>query len=405
MNNERVTVCLYAAIAEQDAYRRRPRPALQKLKSTIKNGLNRFATRVSGSLILEDYHYLGAKGLADNSNRGDIAIAIAIRQEISKIFIPVPVDFIEYSWGSIDSNAVKKINRNCDLFIIAGGGYIFIDSVGHINDRIDESFLRNINCPIVAYGIGLNRLMHEKTHPIEDLPSSTVRRLASFKNICSLIGVRDFDTKSLFDNNTNANVMLIGDPVLNLTESSQSLDRRAKSGPVVGINLAADGWRAIAVLRKLLPSLVPFLADVRHRYNAEFVYFLHHELERPVISFLRDRGFHLRVVDTDPVSMIGRYKEVDILICQMLHSCIFAANAGVPFMNIAYDNKSLAFASLLGIQECSFAHHGVDKSFLMDRFEKIYDKRVEITSIISQKKNGLLMSRQEFNKQIFSLIN
>ena len=63
--------------------------------------------------------------------------------------------------------------------MIGGGGYIFVKydgSLGHMLQNVEE--LEKIRCPVFAYGIELNRLMHEKVCPLEGLPEMPARKFA-----------------------------------------------------------------------------------------------------------------------------------------------------------------------------------------------------------------------------------
>jgi polysaccharide pyruvyl transferase WcaK-like protein len=67
---------------------------------------------------------------------------------------------------------------------------------------------------------------------------------------------------------------------------------------------------------------------------------------------IRARGLPLTVIQTrSPREMIEAYREMDIVVCQMLHSSILATNAGVPSLCIAYDVKNYTFYKLFDLSE------------------------------------------------------
>ena len=103
------------------------------------------------------------------------------------------------------------------------------------------------------------------------------------------------------------------------------------------------------MLKPLLPHIVELLKHIQRSYGATFTYLVHHDFEEIVISFLRRRGIQMDVVHLDTLQLLDAYQSLDFVICQMLHSCIFASNQEVPFFNVAYDQKSIAFCELLGI--------------------------------------------------------
>lgn len=389
---------LYTAITERDQYARCPIPLWQRGKSIVRCTINRVATRISGRLFHNHYHYLNMLGRKDTSNRGDIGIRMAIRARLIAAFTPRRIEFVEIGWGSLDDETVAEISRTCDLFVIAGGGFIFIEADGSSGDRLmDVSLFTEITCPVIAYGIGLNRLMHETVHDIYNLPAATRQKIKALGAACQMISVRDADAQALFGLYSDRPAALIGDPVLFLGGRHDARrPAQADARPVLGINLAAHGWRSLIVLRRVLPHFLPFLRTLVRDHDPELVYFLHHDLERPVVSFLKDRGFGVRVVDCDPEAMIGHYAQTDFVICQMLHSCIFSANAGVPFLNIAYDSKSLAFASLLGVDECATPCGDADAAALRSRFDSLYERRWELAETIRRRKVELDAETRRF---------
>src|ERR1044072_6542646 len=125
---EAVTVCLYLAITEEAETRKKFAPWPRRLKSLTKHSLDRVVTKLSHRLHLDVYHYETAHGLSGHSNRGDIAIRIAIKQQLAKAFAPRPVNFREVILGDPTYETAKEINRSCDIFVIGGGGYIFLNA-------------------------------------------------------------------------------------------------------------------------------------------------------------------------------------------------------------------------------------------------------------------------------------
>ena len=150
-----ITICLYVAIPEKDEVRREIAPWPRRLKSFTKYSLDRALTRLSRRLHLDPFHYETAQQIHTNSNRGDIAIRMAVRQQLTKAFAPSPVRFVEVKWGELTDFAAAEINACCDIFVIGGGGYMFLKadgSAGHMLENVEE--LGKIRCPVFAYGIG-----------------------------------------------------------------------------------------------------------------------------------------------------------------------------------------------------------------------------------------------------------
>src|SRR6185295_15368835 len=97
---------------------------------------------------------------------------------------------------------------------------LFINSDGSGGGSFaDVPCLRRIRCPVIAYGIGLNRLMHEEVRDVRDIPAKTQSEVKEFTAACSQIGVRDAHTLELLDLYGDKPISLIGDPVLFLRPS------------------------------------------------------------------------------------------------------------------------------------------------------------------------------------------
>jgi len=395
-------ICLYVAIPEQEQFRKVQRPLSQRVKSTIRNLLNDLVTRLTGQLQLDVYHYWTAANLGDNSNRGDIAIRMSVREQLIAAFAPRPVTFTELAWGALSEKSVAEINATSDLFVIGGGGYIFISADGSAGDMLaaDSPYLNTLNCPIIAVGIGLNRLMHEEVRSLETLPAKTRELIKALSTACESVSVRDRDTLELFDLHGDKSAALTGDPVLFLNNPGDGTGKPPGRSLSVGLNLAAHGWRAIAMLLPLLPEIVDFLKAIQTRHGVEFVYLLHHDFERPVTKFLRRQGIRMRVVDSEPTELLKAYDHVDIVICQMLHACIFAANAEVPFLNIAYDQKNIAFCNLLEIADSCIPYTRAKSAALQQKFEDLLRNRASLVKTISERKASLRQEYARFLQQV-----
>jgi len=398
-------VWLYTTIPENDQFQPLVRPPYQRAKSTVRYAADRLWTNLSGRLQVDDFHYQVANNLADNSNRGDIAIRIAVRQQISDAIGQRRVEFVELKWGGLTNEIVDEINDECDLFVIGGGGYVFIFGDGSGGRSFDDiPYLKKIRCPVVAYGIGMNRLMHEAVRDLRDLPIETQNKIRDLAATCDHIGVRDADTLELLNLYSDKPVSLIGDPVLFLRPIQPIATGKSISGYSVGINLAAHGWRALTTLKPLLPSIVQLLKHVQSSHGVTYTYLLHHDFEEIVVSFLRKQGIQMKVMRADALQLLDSYGTLDFVICQMLHSCIFSTNRGVPFLNIAYDQKSVAFCELLGVPQCALPHWDATIANLKSRCGELFESRVAISNTLVTRKMPLELAQKEFMQKVIASV-
>ncbi len=282
--------CLYACIPEHQEFAPRRYSFEERLKGTVRNSLNRISTRLTGKLYFEIYSYATANGLDDNSNRGDMAIRRAVQSQFRAAFAPRPVNFLEIGWRGLTEEKIDHVNRHADLFVIAGGGYIFVNADGSAGAMLAKiSDLTRLKCPIVAVGIGLNRLMHETPCALSDLDPEARDKMKQLSSLCRAISVRDQDTADLFALYGNKPATVTGDPVLYFSEGDPLSTARA--GPLtIGVNFAVHGPRAYSLLAPVMPRIVASLKWVQQAYRADMTYLLHHDLERPIVAYLQQKG-------------------------------------------------------------------------------------------------------------------
>jgi hypothetical protein len=169
---------------------------------------------------------------------------------------------------------------------------------------------------------------------------------------------------------------------------------------VIGINLAAHGWRALSILKPLLPTIIGFLKDIQRTHQVELLYLQHHDLERPVIDFLRGEGLRFELVCGTPDELLQAYARTDFVICQMLHASIFAATAGKPFLNIAYDGKIIAFGKLLGMPECCLLPSDVEPGLLEKTFISLFEDRAALEARLGRRMKVLRLSQIRFAEEL-----
>jgi hypothetical protein len=137
----------------------------------------------------------------------------------------------------------------------------------------------------------------------------------------------------------------------------------------------------------MLPAIIAFLKKIQH--DSELVYLQHHELERPVVEFLRAQGVQFKAVYGTSGDLWEGYAAADFVICQMLHSAVFAACCGKPFFNIAYDRKNMAFCELLGLPDCCLPNSEAGLTALEERFSFLFHNREAFRIALSWRKKAL----------------
>lgn len=383
-------VYLYVPISAASEYRPLEETGLAKARAAVK----RCRDRLFWSVLRRDAFDYHAWRTTEYTNRGDIAIRQAIRQILERK-LGYSARFVELDWGTLDEAAVAKINEHADLFVICGGGYVSADAATGRLSRVieDVALLPNIRCPVAAFAIGYN-CVHEvpQNEILRELPPETVFKLKQLASSCGRIASRDRMLADIFADVAGTPVPVIGDPAFFLDdgqEKSMPLPASHDGDIRIGINLALHGPITADIFRSHLQVYTEFLKHLQRTQRVTFHYFVHCETERIAISLLRKHGIRLHVVDLPPRRMIATYRQMDAVICQMLHASILASNAGVPSLNIGYDTKNLSFYELMDLPWLCIPHEQVVQDVLAERFVSMMTRREEIISKIAQRKAQL----------------
>jgi polysaccharide pyruvyl transferase WcaK-like protein len=264
--------------------------------------------------------------------------------------------------------------------------------------------LAEIRCPVVAFGIGFNCILDwPRERWAATFPADTVEKLKALATACDLIAVRDDDLAKIIHETSGAPVSLIGDPALFLQAREPSPPSGSSEGLRVGINLSLHGPITAAIFRQHFDAYVAFLHRFQRTYSAEYRYFIHCETERIAIDLLRARGVELDIVDLPPSEMVAAYARMDLVICQMLHSSILAANAGVPSMCIGYDMKNESFYRLMGEAGLCVPHDRLSTEEVWRVATRLVKNRDIIADRFMEARRGLRTSTDDFLTEIARL--
>jgi polysaccharide pyruvyl transferase WcaK-like protein len=334
------------------------------------------------------------------SNKGDIAIRDAIIQQLHSAFPNDELRITEIGWGSLDDQQIEAINRDHDLFVIGGSGYLFLDGARRLKARNEQDIIamERIHRPKIAFSIGLNYWLANlpTSGPITHEPSRSL--LSRLIGGLSAISVRDPYAARELENVSSAPVAVTGDPALFLQPSEQAAPpmRRKAGSLLVGLNLALHDAGMVPLFASILPAFARFCRALAARHTVEFVYFVHAEVEYLIPRLLRRHGIVVTTIDCDAALMLRTYQTLDLHVSQMLHSAILALNAGVPTINIAYDIKNLGFFEMMGMAEYCLRADSLSKDDLLDRAESALAEQSRLRGHIRERKAELRQALDEF---------
>lgn len=396
-------ILIYGTIARPAAGTDRAGPT--GWKDHIKAARDRLLWAANSTALLDYRNY----DLPYPSNRGDIAIAEAVRAQFRQAM--GEVSFTNLNWGELDRLDADEARAGFDLVVIAGSGYFLFSAEGVLGDRVakDLQAWERIGAPIVMYGVGVNRLMslrsvaQQARPPVGDL--DLLRRVV---DRMALIGVRTEDSREELAACSDKSVRLVCDPALFLDPGLRHEGRRTVAGngeaPRIGLNFAFHGPLSTAILRRNLASYVGVLRTLQAETACRFHYFVHNHSEWIIPLLLRDKGLNVDVVTGDPQVLARRYAEMNVHLGGMLHSCILAAGAGTPCALLAYDAKHLGFARLLGLQAHCHMATALDPAAVLQSLRSLLANETAVRQQLHERLTQLWGVQERFLRDCAALV-
>jgi polysaccharide pyruvyl transferase WcaK-like protein len=346
-------IAIYSAISASNENK----PIIRDAVSATKVRLHRAIELARWKAFrIADFHYYLHEDRS-GSNVGDIAIRIATEKLLQSRH-ETRVEFLEVQWGELDETLVSQINTECGGFVVAGGGYFFLDGDGDVSKRLerDQLLFDRIKVPkiIFAAGVNFNSSMNPFVTP--KLSKKAEQVVGNILKSATLTSVRDHTTAHVLKTAFAGRIEVIPDPALMLQSADAAITspmpgRSLARSPRIGLNLAFHGPYCSKILSEISLQYCQFLKTLSSRFQPEFVYFAHSDSERAVSEILKASGVNLVVVSGTPEELLEKYRTLDVHISQMLHSSILAVASGVPTINMAYDVKNPAFFELVSLQE------------------------------------------------------
>jgi polysaccharide pyruvyl transferase WcaK-like protein len=279
-----------------------------------------------------------------HGNVGDAAVVLAIRQLVDAAVPGVrwsarPMQLLR---GAPDPGVLAFVNAH-DLVIVGGGGFCSRFAL-----PLDAGLLAGITAPLVLFGVGYNRNAGDP--PLDDAQRAS---LAAIGHQARLVSVRDGATGALFAA-LGRDAVLTGDPAVFLRPQRPWWPRRRRRPRAIGVNLAAHGWTGQAAgLAGVVDAVAAALRALAADGDTECFYLQHTRAEDAVLRRLARELPGLRRCRYAAPGLAWTYGQLDLVVSMMLHSTLLAFAAGVPVVNVAYDDKNTAFFADLGRPERS----------------------------------------------------
>jgi len=391
-------ITLYCALPEADQFRPVVRSAKARLRLAARRAYDSLRWALSHRF---DHHWWDYFDTTD-CNLGDIAIRQASLRNLRALFGPhVVID--EISWQHLTPEKIEQVNRNSDLLVISAGAYVHIDHAGECLPWFFEEVRRlsQIRCQIVSYGIGVSHKIRAIDGAQFPITPRSHQALGQFVSMLKLCGVRDERSRQILQPMAPAGrpVLYVPDPALTLQAPPSA--RPLPGFPRIGLNFALHGPHVEALQRAHFSDFAGLLGHIRRRHpDCRFYYFQHSDEERLLVRLFRSLGHSMEVISGTPDQLMPGYAAMDVHIAQMLHSCILAACAGTPTLNLAYDTKNIEFYKALGLERWCILPADYSPARFQQGFEDLLTGRAEVARQLAEARNAQLKIHASFLNEL-----
>lgn len=325
----------------------------------------------------------------EGQNRGDACMCLAIPRIVHRVCPSVNFTFCRMD--EIREHApITGETGPCDMVILGGGGLY-----GPWYDLSRYARLKELGVPVILYGLGVNL-----RHGMNELPETSLRGGRILNEIASLSSVRDVASQRYL-NRYGIQTQVIGDPAVFYDPIGKTRGRVAGTLNV-GLNLPYHEPSLRGEVDRLcIPAIRQVALDFLKR-GARLHYLLHHPSEHAVLRQLED--IPMTVHSCGAPHLIQRYHELDIVICGMLHSAIFAFNAEVPFIVIGYDQKHESFMDLIEAKTRYIPLAEVNYDWLCDMAGRTLAELSRIRNDLASTRSHLWQRHRAFVEAILTLL-
>ncbi len=329
----------------------------------------------------------------DKTNKGDLAIVLAVQELLHSVFpkaviFDYPVEVLKNK----NISALKKLN-SADLIVMGGGGLFYRYFL-----PFSQEMIAGLKKPFIIFGVGYIR---EVGAPV--LKKAERESIIALAQKATLLGVRENYTKRFLVKYGLPvdKVKVIGDPALLLSELSPHL--KLRPGFKLGLNLNYSGWLGFGKWREdILSSYRETAEYFQKNFQASVYYLKHHPGEEAVYPELKIKN--LILLDEEPSRQKGAYGQLDLVIGMMLHSCVMAAGALTPEINVAYDLRNRNFARFLGCPELVVELPDLKKGVLLKRARTVVKAGKEYRHHLDVFHKRVSRRTQEFLREIENLV-
>jgi len=340
-----------------------------------------------------------------NSAIPDVKITVGTERGERLDYLPPDVKYIR----SYDLKQVAKAIRECDCFISGGGTMI--------GDELDLSFPLGYNAKLISIAklhgkrvsmlaIGANRLQSE----------AGAKMARNIVRLCDLITLRDEESRSVcLELYAGSSPVTTADPAFLLeakeTPRTKELKERLRArGKVFGINVVNEAWAHLNVYKNSIAKACEYFSS-QYGYLPVFFCnevrpgnFFDFDANSQTAALLRCEHELLEPVYYSPEEMIDILSVFDFVIGMRMHSMIFAAVAGTPFVAISRVDKVDNFMRLFSRRVSSSIEH-CDCNQLIADIDKLLEDRETYQNYVAERVAILRQNCLQNVELILNLLN
>ncbi|MBL26180.1 MAG: hypothetical protein CMM50_01325 [Rhodospirillaceae bacterium] len=371
------------------------RPVSLGAAARVKRGLSRVADllawTVAGRFTLRQYRYVRRQ----YSNKGDIAVRLAIMQMFGEHFADRQIAWTDIGWDEMNEAMVAKVNETCDMLLI-GGGFVFVDDDGGPTPGFERQLdlLSGLSVPIVSCAVGVNHLFAPDTDAMPPLTSEGEDALRRFMAMSAVVTVRDRNSRNLLSRFSDKPVGVLPDFAFYLHPKPAPAPASRK--PVrIGCNFAFHSKELEAVQARTLRPAIAALKALAAELDAEICHFTHSDAEQAVTTLMRLSGLPVTAIEGGPAELLDHYGRMDIHFAEMMHSAILAMSCGVPTVALAYDVKTPALYDFVGLPALCLARETTADA-LLDALRAAHADRIDIAGHLKAWKADMAGAYDDF---------
>lgn len=315
---------------------------------------------------------------------------------------------------SVESSSLKllalprslKILRECDAFILGGGGFLHKHS-SSMKWMSRPTVAQLMNIPVVFYAIGVDKTV---------LQSLGARKLIGrTANKAHLITVRDENSKEvLLEMGVKKPIHVTIDPVFGLRPPNKEVVRKlllqegleSSSYVLISPGLPGYSWDQIDS-RKYDRALASTIDHIVERFGT-IVLLVPFKLPQDVdlcnrLREAADRKESVKVLERQysPKEILGLFSECWFAICARYHGNIFATISGVPFVSIMYiPEKHKPLLDQAGMTEFGLPIQEVDSSKLVKMVSRLVESEEDVRATLAERRK-VFDARVDRNLDLF----